>query len=146
MANIHPAPSWRETGSRKAAPGKGMRGIRLVSSFLLSAIFSLVQYSLKVTVTNSDNFNTINKLGKEAGGGRAKKITRVEIFYRHLTGYVQDRVGLAGTGHAAARGASPSSSHGWRRAAVPRDQCQSPLQCRCGAGLDAPARREMTRG
>lgn len=70
----------------------------------MSAIFSLVQYSLKVTVTNSDNFNTINKLGKEAGGGRAKKITRVEIFYRHLTGYVQDRVGLAGTGHAAARG------------------------------------------
>lgn len=73
--------------------------MRLLSSFLLSAISSLVQYSLKVTVTNSDNFNTINKSGKDGGGGgglergrRAKKITRGELFYRHLTGYVQDRV------------------------------------------------------
>lgn len=64
-------------GSEPEPQGRGRRGIRLISSFLLSAIFPLVQYSLKVTVTNSDNFNTINKSGN---WGKKEKLQGVESF------------------------------------------------------------------
>lgn len=54
------------TAAERPPLGRGRERIRLISLFLLSAILSLVQYSLKVTVTNSDKFNTIDKLGEGA--------------------------------------------------------------------------------
>lgn len=133
MANSPPAPGEAEIS---AAPGKGKARdqayfiLFIECNFLFSTIFSeRYCYKLRQFQHNQQIGERMGGEGERGAKKKKKNFARVEIFYRHLTGYVQDRDTLRDLPEHPGLGSSPGASL--------RLCC-----CCCNAGLDAPARKK----